>query len=216
MIKNIIFDLGDVIVDYNPENYLKQFNLQNEEIKFLKKEIFGGIEWNKADRGEFNNIKDLVPSLCIRIPKYKDIIPKILTDNYADAQTIRKSEENWFFELYSSGFKMFIFSNTPKYAIEYLKKKTEIFNLIEGDMYSFEEGILKPDKQIYIKLLKKYNLIPIETVFIDDNPNNIKTANELGIHGIVFKNLEQSKKELEEIIKKKKKKKYEYINKSLD
>ena len=201
MIKNIIFDLGDVIVDYNPENYLKQFNLQNEEIKFLKKEIFGGIEWNKADRGEFNNIKDLVPSLCIRIPKYKDIIPKILTDNYADAQTIRKSEENWFFELYSSGFKMFIFSNTPKYAIEYLKKKTEIFNLIEGDMYSFEEGILKPDKQIYIKLLKKYNLIPIETVFIDDNPNNIKTANELGIHGIVFKNLEQSKKELEEIIK---------------
>ena len=68
-------------------------------------------------------------------------------------------------------------------------------------MYSFEEGVLKPDKQIYLKLLKKYNLIPNETVFIDDNPNNIKTANELGIHGIVFKNLEQCKKELEEIIK---------------
>ena len=201
MIKNIIFDLGDVIVDYNPDDYLKQFNLQNEEIEFLKKEIFSGIEWNKADKGEYKNITDLVSSLCIRIPEYKDIIPEILTDNYAEAQTIRKPEENLFFKLNASGFRMFILSNTPKYAIDYLKKKTEIFNLTEGELYSFEEGVLKPDKQIYLKLLKKYNLIPNETVFIDDNPNNIKTANELGIHGIVFKNLEQCKKELEEIIK---------------
>lgn len=200
MIKNIIFDLGDVIVDYNPDDYLKQFNLQNEEIEFLKKEIFNGIEWNKADKGEYKNITDLVSSLCIRIPKYKDIIPEILTDNYAEAQTIRKPEENLFFKLNASGFRMFILSNTPKYAIDYLKKKTEIFNLTEGELYSFEEGVLKPDKQIYIKLLNKYNMIPNESVFIDDNLNNIKTANELGIHGIVFKNLEQCKKELEEII----------------
>ena len=201
MIKNIIFDLGDVIVDYNPDDYLKQFNLQNEEIEFLKKEIFSGIEWNKADKGEYKNITDLVSSLCIRIPEYKDIIPEILTDNYAEAQTIRKPEENLFFKLNASGFRMFILSNTPKYAIDYLKKKTEIFNLTEGELYSFEEGVLKPDKQIYIKLLNKYNIIPNESVLIDDNPNNIKTANELGIHGIVFKNLEQCKKELEEIIK---------------
>ena len=200
MIKNIIFDLGDVIVDYNPDDYLKQFNLQNEEIEFLKKEIFNGIEWNKADKGEYKNITDLVSSLCIRIPKYKDIIPEILTDNYAEAQTIRKPEENLFFKLNASEFRMFILSNTPKYAIDYLKKKTEIFNLTEGEVYSFEEGVLKPDKQIYIKLLNKYNIIPNESIFIDDNPNNIKTANELGIHGIVFKNLEQCKKELEEII----------------
>ncbi len=200
MIKNIIFDLGDVIVDYNPDDYLKQFNLQNDEIEFLKKEIFSGIEWNKADKGEYKNITDLVSSLCIRIPEYKDIIPEILTDNYAEAQTIRKPEENLFFKLNASGFRMFILSNTPKYAIDYLKKKTEIFNLTEGEVYSFEEGVLKPDKQIYIKLLNKFNMIPNESVFIDDNPNNIKTANELGIHGIVFEKLEQCKKELEEII----------------
>ena len=200
MIKNIIFDLGDVIVNYNPTEYLKQFNLQDDDIDFLIKEVFNGVEWYEADKGKYTHIFDLIEPLCMRIPEYEEILKEILSEKYANIQEIRKREEEFYLSLKKQNYNMYIFSNAPKFAIDFLKQKTPIFKYSNGEMYSYEENILKPDKKIYLSLLKKYNLKPEESVFIDDNPNNIRVARELGIHGIIFKDLEQCKKELNEII----------------
>ena len=70
------------------------------------------------------------------------------------------------------------------------------FDYVDGGIYSYQVKLCKPDKRIYTELLTKYNLKPEETIFIDDREDNIKAAKELGIHGIIFQNVENTEKEI--------------------
>ena len=200
MIKNIIFDLGGVIFDYNPKSYIKEFGYDNKTTELLFKEVFWGKEWMELATKPTGTFKEIKNDIKTRIPEYSKQIDELESGNWKSILTIKKDEEQFFKEIKSKGFKVYILSDLSKESYEYDINLSDIFQIADGATYSFEVGSNKPNTNNFTTLLTKYDLIPNESIFIDDNPNNIKTANELGIHGIVFKNLEQCKKELEEII----------------
>lgn len=200
MIKNIIFDLGGVIFDYNPKKYVKKFGYNEEITNFLTKEIFFGPEWLKLASKATGTFKEIKEDMKERLPNYSMQIDELESGNWKSSLTIRKEEEKFFKEIKNKGFNVFILSDLSKECYDYDITLTDIFQIADGATYSFEVGSNKPNINNFNTLLNKYNLIPNETIFIDDNPNNVKTANELGIHGILFTNLEQCKKEVEKII----------------
>ncbi|HCC03655.1 MAG TPA: hypothetical protein DEP51_02195 [Clostridiales bacterium] len=201
MIKNIIFDLAGVIFDFNPKKYIQNFGYDEKNTEILLKEVFLGKEWMELatkPKGTFKEVKEKIKK---RIPEYSKEIDELENGNWLSILTIRKDEELFFKEVKTNGFNVYILSDLSKECYDYDITLSDVFQVADGATYSFEVGSNKPNTNNFTTLLNKYDLIPNESIFIDDNPNNIKTANELGIHGIVFKNLEQCKKELEEIIK---------------
>lgn len=201
MIKNIIFDLGGVLLDFKPEVYLKSIGLSNEEAKLFVKLIWGSSEWSKSDRGQISYEK-IIDGVSSNNPKYADKLRYAL-ENKDNSLILSENFEacEYFKELKLKGFKLYFLSNVNPYDLKYDKENFEIFKLIDGGVYSSEIGYIKPEKECYEELLNKYNLIPEESIFIDDILENVEASKNLNIHSVHFKTLEQVKLDVEKIIK---------------
>ena len=101
-------------------------------------------------------------------------------------------------ELKAKGYNIYILSDLNEDSFKY-NKQFDFFNYVSGGVYSFEVGTTKPNRNNYETLLKKYNLLPEESIFIDDNIDNVNMANELGINGIQFVALDIVKKQIEKL-----------------
>ena len=99
-------------------------------------------------------------------------------------------------ELKMKGYNLFLLSNFHKEAYDKVFRKYSFFEFFDGIFISSHYGLLKPEREIYVKMLQKFSLNPAECIFIDDTPVNISAARELGIEGIVFKDPASLKQEL--------------------
>ena len=172
MIRNIIFDLGNVIINYNQEQIIKNFTKKEEEIKYIYDEIFHAPEWEAIEvinkRNEFKYQKlteDFLHEWYKKQPFNRDIVEI--------AKTLKKN-----------GYNLFVLSNMANWTYEYLKND-EFFSLCTGIIISAHEHLIKPDEKVFRLLLDRYKLNPEECLFIDDDPSekNYKTANRMGIKG---------------------------------
>lgn len=192
-IKNIIFDLGNVLISFNPEKYLEENVKENIRNDFLNK-IFKSKEWLDLDRGilTYNEAKKIfkekIPNASIEIDKYFDI------DIYNMLGEIK--ENTALIQNLKSKYNLYILSNFHKNAFENLNKKYEFFKYFDGHVVSCYYNQLKPEVEIYENILNKFNLIPSETLFIDDTEVNIKMAKSLGINGLHLKDYTQLKENL--------------------
>ena len=195
MIKNIVFDIGGVLVDYLPKRYLKHIGLSDEEAELFNNIIFWGKEWFEynSDKIDVNEMKEI---LLKNYPQYANKIDKIITNiDYNYILFEKYDTAQYLKQLKNEGYKIYLLSDLSIDSYNF-NKKFDFFNYIDGGVYSFEVGSTKPNEINYKTLLNKYSLIPNETIFIDDNINNINAGNKLGIIGILFTNLKQVKKEL--------------------
>lgn len=200
MIKNIIFDLGGVLIDLKPENYLKHIGLDEEEIPLFKKLIWGSKEWAKTDTGDLNYTQ-FTDIICENNPAYAKKLRYVL-ENKDNSFILSEIPENcvYFRELKNRGFKVYFLSNVNEVDLKYDMENFSIFKLVDGAVYSSEVHCAKPEKRCYEILLQKYNLIPEECIFIDDNLVNVEVANSIGLKSIYFNNLEETKQKIENII----------------
>lgn len=200
MIKNIIFDLGGVLIDFNPENYLKHIGIEKEEIPLLKKLIWESQEWFRGDRGNMN-FEQITNSICSNNPKYAQKLRYALENkdnNFILSENLEACE--YCKKLKNNGFKIYFLSNVNFIDLKYDKENFEIFNIIDGGVYSCEVGFAKPEIECYQILLDKYMLIPEECIFIDDNIKNINTAISLGINSVHHNNLETTKEKIKSLL----------------
>lgn len=195
MIKNIVFDIGGVLVDYLPKRYLKHIGLSDKEAELFNNIIFWGKEWFEynSDKIDVNEMKEI---LLKNYPQYANKIDKIITNiDYNYILFEKYDTAQYLKQLKNEGYKIYLLSDLSIDSYNF-NKKFDFFNYIDGGVYSFEVGSTKPNEINYKTLLNKYSLIPNETIFIDDNINNINAGNKLGIIGILFTNLKQVKEEL--------------------
>lgn len=89
-------------------------------------------------------------------------------------------------ELKSIGYKIYFLSNYQLLAYEHVLKEHSLFNYFDGGVFSFEEKLLKPEPEIYEKLIKTYEIDPYESIFIDDTKENVESASNLGFNAILF------------------------------
>jgi len=196
-IKNIIFDVGNVFIMWDPYPlFLKFFKTKAEVDKFFKEINF----WHYiAEMDKGFPIKNFVKEASLKYPRYKNEI-RAYDENWLETIPAEISgTKTMAKKLQNQGYKTYILSNfeAEKYNIsERIYNFTEGF---DGGVVSAEVKERKPDRAIYEILLSKYNLKPEECVFLDDKPENIETAVSLGIKGIVFKSCRQAEEELKKL-----------------
>ena len=181
MIKNIIFDIGNVLLSFQPQYYLNQYYDQHTTDQLMNI-IFKSQEWIELDAGNIL-IKDAIESITKRHPTYSQEITYVL-NNWCSMLTPIKDNVKLISILKDKGYKLYLLSNFHIEAIDTVRHTYDFFNLFDGDVVSGHIHVLKPDPLIYKTLLKKYNLKSDECIFIDDSLENIIEAKNQNIHGI--------------------------------
>jgi len=201
MIKNIIFDIGGVLVDFLPEHTLAQMGLSEKEVNTIAKKTALGPHWKELDRGVMS--KEEVFELMINdVPKkYQEHARTFLTKEALKTVTSRPYARQWLHDLKAQGLNIYLLTNYPEWMFDNHWVTTFTFtDYVDGKIVSAKEKLIKPDAVIYEALLNKYNLNPQESVFIDDRIENIEAAKALKINGIHFTEFDKVSKKLEEML----------------
>ncbi len=178
-IKNIIFDFGGVVMDWNPRYFFKDYFNDDERMEYFLKHI-AEDEWNaEQDRG-----RSLQEGTEIQVTKFPEW-EKEIRAYYDNWTTMLKSDipENVevLRKLEHSEYELFGLTNWSVETFPYALENYDFFNAFKGKIVvSGTEKIIKPDPKIWEVLLERYHLKPEESVFIDDNPKNIEVAKTLG------------------------------------
>ncbi|MDV3429592.1 MAG: HAD family phosphatase [Bacillota bacterium] len=185
MIKNIIFDIGNTLLSFNPMDYLKKEFKNEETVNTLYQTIFKSPEWLSLDRGTISQ-DEAVMRFCSRQPSLEKEIKHVM-GNWSHILIPMEESIKLLSYLKSCGCRIYLLSNFHETAFEYIYNKYSFIKEADGMVISCRVKLLKPEKEIYELLLDKYSLKPEECLFIDDFDKNIEAASELGIHGICFK-----------------------------
>lgn len=185
MYKNIIFDLGGVMVNFNPRDYLmRMFHDPITEQK-LYDMTFGSKEWQLVDAGEISRYAaDSAMLNRTRMAGYGFEGQEII-DHWPNILRTRRDVVDIAAQLKAQGFRLYCLSNIALDTAVLLQRRS-FWRLFDGAVLSCDVHKMKPDAAIYEELLHKYQLDPAESIFIDDNKVNVVAAHKLGITGIVM------------------------------
>lgn len=198
MYKNIIFDIGNVLLSFEPKEYMKtKIKIREENIEKLFKEIFLSEEWLMLDRGTIEEPM-AIERIIERNAELSEDIKTVFKDWYSILVPIPKTVE-LLKSLKSKGYNIYYLSNFHDLAFKDVTNKNEFFNLFDGGVVSYEEKLLKPEEEIYKRLIERYNLIPEETIFVDDTKVNVEAAKKLGIRAFVFESPEKFEEDLRKL-----------------
>lgn len=197
-IKNIVFDLGRVLIKFEPKEYIEQ-NIPEEKREDFYNGIFGSTEWLMLDRGtlSYEDAKKIFKERVSGVDKQIDRLFNV--DLFEILQPIEENVK--LLPKLKEKYNLYILSNFHQPAFEHIFKKFEFFRLFDGHTVSCYYYLLKPEKEIYDTLIDKFNLIPEETVFIDDSKVNIDACEKEGIRGIHLPDYTELKQKLEEFLK---------------
>ncbi len=192
-IKNIIFDFGGVLLDWNPRYFYKDVFNDTKEMEYFLSDVWSP-QWNmKHDAGfSFSEITHELQELH---PKYRNEI-EMYQHNWEVMIKGEISENTKLLNLLKSKYRLFGLTNWSVEAFPVVYQKYEFFKVFEGIVVSGEEKVVKPGKEIYQLLMNRYGLLANESLFIDDSLKNIETANELGFSTIHINGTQSLKEQL--------------------
>ena len=182
MIKNVIFDIGNVLMKFNRDYLLGNF-YSGRDFEMLKEKIF--FDWERMDEGVLTPEEHLRKVLSALPEKYHDVAKGVLTqwENYV---LFNLATENLIRELKTKGYKLYILSNMTEHFIE-REHKFPVLELFDGKVYSAPIRRIKPDPAIYKYLIDKFSLVPSECVYTDDLQINLDAAEKFGIKTFLFR-----------------------------
>jgi 2-haloacid dehalogenase len=196
-IENIVFDFGGVLVDWNPRYLYKDYFGNENEMEFFLKNICTD-EWNlEQDKGR--SLLEGTIELQNKFPAYHSLI-QIFYDKWEVMLKSEISETVSLLYNLKKKYKIFGLTNWSAETITIAYDRFAFFKEFDGIVVSGQEKIIKPDKRIYQLLLDRHNIKAENTIFIDDNINNIKAAGEIGFYAIHFDNAVQLETKLSTII----------------
>lgn len=195
MIKNIILDVGMVLVDFCWQDVLKKLGITGEAFEAVADATVRTQEWNEFDRSAKTD-EELLAGFKEKAPKYQAQI-QAFWENMSGMIVQYPYAKSWIASFKNAGYCVYILSNYSRRT--YALTRTEGLNflpLTDGAVFSFETGYVKPEKEIYHVIMDKYGLNPKECLFIDDNAANLVYPKEIGWRTIQFHTFEQVQEEL--------------------
>lgn len=183
-INAVIFDLGNVLLDYNPRRFMQEMGISPELVDRLVKVFPGSQEWLELDKDTISDDEFLKCALRKEPTLRREI--KLYHTRWYDYFKAIPENVAAFYELKEAGAKTYILSNFQRTCFSEMKKHNDFFDDFDGQVISFECGMIKPDPKIYELIISKYQLDPAHTVFIDDTPVNIEAARAAGLKGIIL------------------------------
>lgn len=179
--QNIIFDLGGVLVNFNPRHVIANTFQHESRIPWELLEVVSSQEWLDMDRGTMH-YEEAIEQLAARyhresLIKFYDAVHESLTPIHEGVEILRHVQ--------TQGYKTYILSNLGQRSHAKLSTIENFFGSFDGAIFSYQVKTIKPEPEIYQLLLNTYNLKPEESVFIDDLEVNITGAKAHGIDGII-------------------------------
>ena len=199
MIKNIIFDVGKVLVEYDPDGMMKKLGFDEETLQTVNQAVFQNELWIESDRGVISP-EELLEAFIANNPAYEKEIRQVI-DAVGDTISLMPYTVEWVKGLKEKGYHLYILSNYAEYTYEKTSHKMEFLPYMDGMVFSYRCKLIKPEKEIYEYICKTYELKPEESVFLDDRKDNVEAARNMGMHGIVFENYAQGSETLEQLLK---------------
>lgn len=193
-IKNVVFDVGNVIVRWSPPEIIRLTFDRVEPPELLLKSIFKSETWFDLNKGflteseakcKFQGSLNLTELECERLFYY-----------IKQTQILIFSSVDLLKRVKAAGYGVYALTDNVTEIVEYLQSTYQFWPLFDGATVSAEVGMLKPDPNIYQSLLKHNNLVAAETVFIDDMLYNVQGAESVGMSGVQFVNSEQCEQAL--------------------
>lgn len=194
MIRNIVFDIGNVLTDFRWKEFLADKGFDEEMIQRIARASIQSPLWAEFDRGELTD-QELMDAFVANDPEIEKELHKAY-DNVKGMVTIRDYAIPWLEELKEKGYRVLYLSNFSHKAYVDCNDALAFLSHMDGGILSYRDKVIKPNPEIYKLLLERFGLEASECVFLDDMPENIKAAEALGIHGIVFTTREEAIEQL--------------------
>ncbi len=195
MIRNLIFDLGSVLVGYRWKEMLTcDFGIEESHAEEIGRNVFDDPIWDDYDRGTVDT-DELLDHYCSLYPDDSATIKRMIHEGermLVPRDTLWKRIE----ELKEQGFKIFILSNYSEFLFKKHTEPIPFMDRLDGMVVSYEVHMMKPEPGIYEYLLKKYSLVPEECIFFDDRQENVEAARKMGIQSVQVTSEEMLVKEL--------------------
>lgn len=184
MTRNILFDMGNVLIHFDREVFLNRLDVSEGDKQLLMREVFLSVEWVQMDRGVLCE-KTAEPLMCRRLPEHLHEAVHRLTSCWDEPMLPIPGMAELVEELKGKGYGIYLLSNASLRQHEYWPKIPG-WQFFDGKVISADEKVMKPHPDYYRTALARFSLKPEECFFIDDVPANIEGAWYCGIPGAVF------------------------------
>ena len=184
MINNIVFDMGGVLINFDPEHFVDRENLSEADRALVMAAVFRSPEWPMLDRGTMNEA-DMLPIALKKLPERLHAVARRLILNWEEPVEPIPGMAELIAECKAKGRRVYLLSNASRRQREYwpLIPGHEHF---DGWVVSAFEGVVKPDPVIYRTLLERFGLDPADCLFIDDMQKNVDGARAVGMNAVRF------------------------------
>ena len=184
MIRNIIFDMGGVLLDYNPPRFLDHLSVSGADKELLLREVFNSVEWFRLDHGTIEE-KDAAAAMKARLPaRLHGAVDRMLNWWELEVLPVAGMAE-LLAELKGMGYGLYLLSNASVRQPEYFDRLPSA-QYLDGRFVSAFYKLLKPQYEIYEAMLREFGLRAEECFFVDDSVANVEAAYCVGITGAVF------------------------------
>jgi len=188
MIRNVVFDLGNVLISFSPVTYLDQNGYNAETKSIIINDIFRSKEWLMLDNGDIST-KEAIERISEKsslkteeIASVFDLRTKIIFPIYGNTKLLPG--------LKKQGLRLYYLSNFPDDIFDEVFDRYGFFKYFDGGIISSRVNVSKPDRKIFKIFLEKYSLAASDCLYIDDSEHNVKAAESLGMTGLYLRNPE--------------------------
>lgn len=197
MIKNVVFDIGNVLAGFVWKEFFKSFGYSEEINERIADATVRSDFWSEMDRGKLSDA-ELLEGFIANDPAIEEQLRTVFA-NVANMVVRYDYAIPWIKELKARGYGMYYISNFARKAHAECTEALSFLPEMDGGILSYQDELIKPSPEIYRLLFTRYGLKPQECVFIDDTQVNVDAAIKEGMKGITFHTLEQTQEELERI-----------------
>ena len=184
MIRHIVFDMGQVLVQFSAGLFSERLRLSAEDAELIRREVLTTVEWVRMDRGTISD-DDALARMCARLPQRLHDTAAYLVRRWNDPIVPVPGMADVARDLKAAGYDLYLLSNaaTRQHTYWHDIPGSEYFS---GTFISADYHLLKPEDAIYQAFFKKFGLKPEVCLFIDDSAPNIEASENAGMAGIVF------------------------------
>ena len=184
MIKNLVFDFGNVLIRFTPEKHLRKFVNSDEEAIALRDLIYLSKPWKDGDRGLVTR-EESIQQLCAIYPEKEELLSTIMRQ-CSEWLTMPEEIPRCLQHAREAGYGLYFISNTNPNDYASMVSRIPTLKTLEGGIASFQDGIIKPDPKIFSIFLERYDLKAEECLFIDDMDVNTAVAAQMGFHTLTL------------------------------
>ena len=186
MIRNLVFDMGNVLIHYIPQVFMDRLGVPAEDQPLLAREVFGSVEWIRMDRGTLGQ-EEAVAAMEARLPRRLwEYARRLVLGWWLDGPLMPvEGMAALLEELKGLGYGLYLLSNATVRQPEYFPGIPGS-QFVDGAVISAHWKVLKPEREIYEILFREYGLEPSECFFVDDLNINVEGALCAGMDGYIF------------------------------